>query len=272
MVKVRILTAVALVVVLLLAIFEAPSVVWQAFVAFLVCLAGREWFALMGLPAKTCVGLGVLAAVPALCFGQFCSDFFWHSFSVFVYVIAVLFWLVVVPPVLRARPMFHGPFWRYGAGFVVLIPASIAMIQLRQVHPWVLIAALAPVWIADIFAFFVGRTIGKHKLAPNISPGKSWEGVAGAVVGVVIYALVVQQFIPAIASVLGVIICVAVAFFFTAMSVMGDLFESLAKRQAGVKDSGNLLPGHGGVLDRVDSLLSTLPFAGVLLSAWHIWI
>jgi phosphatidate cytidylyltransferase len=120
---------------------------------------------------------------------------------------------------------------------------------------------MAMVWVADISAFFAGRKFGRHKLAPNISPGKTWEGVAGALLGVIVYVEIVilvsglQQH-----NALFVYALVGVA-----LSVMGDLFESAIKRQAGVKDSGTLLPGHGGLLDRIDALTSTLPLAALTI-------
>jgi len=120
---------------------------------------------------------------------------------------------------------------------------------------------MAMVWVADISAYFAGRKFGKHKLAPGISPGKTWEGVAGAVLGVLVYVVLVmagsgmtQHYSLILFAMVGV-----------ALSVVGDLFESAIKRQAGVKDSGTLLPGHGGLLDRIDALTSTLPLAALVL-------
>ena len=139
---------------------------------------------------------------------------------------------------------------------------------------------LVLVWVADIFAYFSGRAFGlrftKGKLAPSISPGKSWEGVWGGLVGVVVVAFIwvaadahwqapVASFYTSMAQ-QGWGFLVLVALFMVAMSVCGDLVESLIKRSAGVKDSSGLLPGHGGVLDRVDALLPTLPLAMMLTS------
>jgi phosphatidate cytidylyltransferase len=116
------------------------------------------------------------------------------------------------------------------------------------------------VWVSDIAAYFVGRSFGKHKLAPNISPGKTWEGVAGALIVVVCYALIWGQFIGKGDNIL-IINLVLLSLLLAGLGIIGDLFESLMKRQAGVKDSGNILPGHGGILDRIDALTSTLPIA-----------
>ena len=132
---------------------------------------------------------------------------------------------------------------------------------------------MATVWIADTAAYFAGRAFGRRKLAPAISPGKTWEGVYGALAAVAAYALALW---PAarraggfddsgIAPLAG---WIAAALVLAALSVVGDLFESLLKRQAGVKDSGSILPGHGGILDRIDALLAAMPAAALLSLAF----
>jgi phosphatidate cytidylyltransferase len=143
-------------------------------------------------------------------------------------------------------------------GWLVLLPTSFALYQLRAVDPLLLLGFMATVWISDTAAYFIGRAFGKHKLAPNISPGKTWEGVAGALGVVFVYALLWSYFAgqevqPKFLIPLLLVIVV--------LGILGDLFESLMKRQAGLKDSGNILPGHGGILDRIDALTSTLPVA-----------
>ena len=149
---------------------------------------------------------------------------------------------------------------------ILMTAAWFALMELSRAGWVVLISALAIVWLADIAAYFVGRAFGKRKLAPHISPGKTWAGVAGAVVAVVAIAetlaslwpqvpLFTTTLVQRVSLLTGVLlICGLVA-----MSIVGDLFESLLKRQAGAKDSGGLLPGHGGVLDRIDALLPVLP-------------
>jgi phosphatidate cytidylyltransferase len=144
----------------------------------------------------------------------------------------------------------------------VLLPTWIAMVQLRSLGAGALLGIFAVVWMADIAAYFSGKAFGKHKLAPSISPGKTREGAIGACVGVVIYGVAVRQifsldFMPW-ALWIGVLVGV------TAISIVGDLYESLLKRKAGIKDSSNILPGHGGVLDRIDSLTSTLPIVALV--------
>jgi phosphatidate cytidylyltransferase len=136
-----------------------------------------------------------------------------------------------------------------------------------------LLSVLSLVWVADIFAYFAGRTFGgrfsKGKLAQSISPGKSWEGVWGGMAGVVGLSLIWvylggQTLYSQLAERHGIPMMLLAVIFLAAMSVVGDLFESLIKRSAGVKDSSGLLPGHGGVLDRIDALLPTLPLAMML--------
>jgi phosphatidate cytidylyltransferase len=132
---------------------------------------------------------------------------------------------------------------------------------------------MAIVWIADTAAYFTGRKFGRRKLAPEVSPGKSWEGVYGAWVAVAVYAALLVPFAddagfrfavtaPAIAA------WIAFAVALASVSVIGDLFESLLKRHAGVKDSGSVLPGHGGVLDRTDALLAAMPIAAIAAQAF----
>ena len=131
------------------------------------------------------------------------------------------------------------------------------------------LGVMAAVWVADIAAYFTGRAFGRRKLAPSISPGKSWEGAYGAVAGVCAYGLACLSYIGYPVAEPGKLVLALVGLVaFTAVSIIGDLFESLVKRQAGVKDSGTLLPGHGGILDRIDSLTSTLPLAALVV----LWI
>jgi phosphatidate cytidylyltransferase len=148
---------------------------------------------------------------------------------------------------------------------LLLVPTWLALLRLQE-QPWVLLAILGVVWVADSAAYFAGHQWGRRKLAPAISPGKTWEGVAGAAVAVAVYhaAVWIFGFAPA-APGLGLFAALLVAILFP-LSIIGDLFESWIKRQAGVKDSGRLLPGHGGVLDRIDALTSTLPLAALAFS------
>jgi phosphatidate cytidylyltransferase len=176
--------------------------------------------------------------------------------------VATLFWLLVATPwVVRRWPM-RAPLALAAAGLVVLVGAFVAIVQLWSHSPWLLLAAMAIVWIADTAAYFTGRAFGRRKLAPLVSPGKTWEGLAGALIAVGLYALALVPLalrLGLAASLPGVLAWVVFAVAVAALSAVGDLFESWQKRQAGVKDSGRLLPGHGGVLDRIDALVAALP-------------
>jgi len=166
---------------------------------------------------------------------------------------ATVFWLLVAPIWLMFRFNIRQSKLLAVIGFVVLFPTWLALVSMRGISPWLLLLAMAAVWIADSAAYFSGKRFGKHKLAPQISPGKTWEGVLGAWLAVTIYGLILCYS-------LSLTYWVIVGLFgITVLSIMGDLLESLVKRQAGVKDSGCLLPGHGGVLDRIDGLTSSLP-------------
>jgi phosphatidate cytidylyltransferase len=153
------------------------------------------------------------------------------------------------------RPGQHA--WLGAAGFAVLVPAGLAMLALG---PLEVLLVLVLVWIADTAAYFAGRAWGRRKLAPAISPGKTWEGAAGGLIGALAYAIIGGFWIQEIAWTP----FLAAAALLAMVSIVGDLFESAAKRQAGVKDSGSLLPGHGGILDRIDSATAALPLAALL--------
>ena len=138
-------------------------------------------------------------------------------------------------------------------GLLLLFATWVALNGLQRISPWLLLAVLATVWLADSAAYFAGKRFGRHKLAPEISPGKTWEGVAGAILASTLYGLTLSYYLH-ISRWL-----IVGLWLIVVLSIIGDLFESLLKRQAGKKDSSHLLPGHGGVLDRIDGLISTLP-------------
>ena len=174
-----------------------------------------------------------------------------------LFALAAAFWIVIAPFWMWRGVRPTQTTWLGAAGFAVLVPAGLAMLALR---PLEVLLVLVLVWIADSAAYFVGRAWGRRKLAPAISPGKSWEGAAGGVIGAAAYAIICGFFIQGIAWAP----FLAAAVLLAMVSIVGDLFESAAKRQAGVKDSGTLLPGHGGILDRIDSATATLPLAALL--------
>jgi phosphatidate cytidylyltransferase len=192
--------------------------------------------------------------------------------------ICVLIWIVRLAPSLKlGLPPIDGLGSRLLSGIygVAILGCFVAILALYAHSPWFLLSAMALVWIADIGAYFSGKAFGKHKLAPSISPGKSWEGAIGGWFAVLLLAALSTR-LPALqdtfASQLlarhGWLAWVLVMTVIVAASVCGDLFESQLKRRAGMKDSSALLPGHGGVLDRIDALIPVLPIA-FLVDAWR---
>ena len=216
--------------------------------------AGFEWARLCKLAGAAAWIYGIAAASAFVLLYLMGEGALRASFAV-----AAIFWLAVAPLWLSRGVSREARGALVAAGFVVIVPAALglAVIPGKDV-----LLVLVLVWIADSAAYFVGRAWGRRKLAQSISPGKTWEGAAGGLVGALAYAIICGGFLDGIAW--GPLI--AGALVLAALSIVGDLFESAAKRQAEVKDSGALLPGHGGILDRIDSATAVLPVAGLLLS------
>jgi phosphatidate cytidylyltransferase len=262
MLKTRIITALILAAGLLAALFLLPrQAVWLLFVG-IVALAAWEWAGLLKMSSIARIVYAALISAPCLVLlaggmPQAVLQGLWW--------LAAAFWLLLIPFWFRAKWPLGNNLLGWLIGGLLLLPTWAALVQLHQRSPWWLLASMALVWVADIAAYFAGRTFGRHKLAPTISPGKTWEGALGATIGVCLYGCVVAHTAGyltgatagfLLSGLLGLLLL-------TAVSIAGDLFESLAKRQAGVKDSSALLPGHGGVLDRIDSLASSLPLAAL---------
>lgn len=273
MLKARVATALVLLAVFLSLVFLLPFSAWMAFSCTVAGIGAWEWAGLLKLNSMgRMVHAGATFCITAL-FGwgifDLASGLITHVGLLLAWlVLAAAFWLLVVPLWLRAKWSIDSGISGLLAGWTVLIPACLALMQLRAASPALLLAAMAFVWLADISAYFSGRTFGRRKLAPSISPGKSWEGVAGAALVVFPYGVIAASIAGILpTSITGYLILFCALQLFLYVSILGDLFESLAKRQAGMKDSGSVLPGHGGVLDRIDSLTSTLPLAGLALLA-----
>ncbi len=254
----RALTAAALLAVFIPALFLAPALLWVLLIAFVAGVAAYEWGRISAFPAwlpkAYGAGMGMMAMIvyflPA------------HSHAMLIlYAMAAVFWVSVAPLWLAGRWRAEGFFVRALAGALVILPAWAAAVGLRERSPLLLLGVMVLVWIADSAAYFAGRRFGRHKLAPGISPGKSWEGVMGAGAALILYASAISAAINGL-RIPGALILAAALLYF---SILGDLFESWMKRVAEVKDSGTLLPGHGGVLDRIDALCAALPIAAGIL-------
>ena len=275
MLRTRVITAVVILLLLLGMLFFAPPLVWAAFV-LVVALAGCwEWSRMSGLE-KTgqnvfLVLSGAIGGALWLAYAR-APDTHFVSVASFAFIAAALFWIVLAPLWLakKARP---GPLVCALAGWIVMWPTWFAFVVLRDASPWLLLAIAAVIWVADIAAYFAGKRFGRHKLAPAVSPGKTWEGVMGALAGVAVYGIVLALVarsqptpISAIFDAANGVPVIVAMLVLAALSIVGDLLESWMKRGAGLKDSSRLLPGHGGILDRIDALTSTLPVAAFVLS------
>ncbi|MEQ1836822.1 MAG: phosphatidate cytidylyltransferase [Candidatus Nitrotoga sp.] len=269
MLKQRVITAIILLVGFLGALFYLPDVIWVGLVIGIVLIGVSEW-ARLAKYARTdtyiylCLSLILMLA---LVWFYVSSPTYTDFLHLIIYGVAAVLWILIVPAWMIGSWQVRQPLLMALIGWMLLIPTGLAMVDLRVQSPWLLLCIMSVVWMADIAAYFTGRKFGKHKLAPSISPGKSWEGVGGALLGVSLYVLILiwaSGFLATQQMYLGILFLAA--WITVGFAVIGDLFESAIKRQAGVKDSGAILPGHGGLLDRIDALTSTLPItAGVLL-------
>ena len=265
MLRERVVTAIVLLLVLGAALFWLPLAPWRGFCGFIAAAGGWEWAGLARSGKSQRLVYGAIVGVLVYLIAALSSA----AVDICVFAVSALFWFLVAPGWLRNRWQLKNTGLALACGLVVLIPAALALARLRSHSPWLLLAVCALVWVADIGAYFGGRAFGKRKLAPQISPGKSWEGVWSGLAAVLVYGAVVYATgLPMVPEVLSWPIAMLLLVILVSLSVEGDLFESLLKRQAGIKDSSNLLPGHGGVLDRIDSLTSTLPLAALWVALW----
>jgi phosphatidate cytidylyltransferase len=224
-------------------------------------LSGRFRIAMGVALAFICLALIVLAPAAVGLEAGF-SEAAWRLGRWF-YLPAAVFWLFCVPLWMLRRWLLPKSALGVVVGLVLILPTWLALVQLKQAGGLSLIAIMATIWLADIAAYFFGRTFGRHKLAPSISPGKTWEGALGGGLAVIVYGFILAPKLPVAFAGNYALLFIALILL-TVISVIGDLFESLLKRQAGLKDSSAILPGHGGVLDRIDSLTSTLPLVALV--------
>jgi phosphatidate cytidylyltransferase len=260
----RIATALALFAAVLAALFLLPSSAWGAVTLGGIAVAAGEWATLAGYgrSAWLLFVAGVLLIGINLLFSPLAGFARGWPDGVVLAVCgpATVFWMLFAPAWLRGQWRPRSPLVLAIVGWLVLIAAWVAVVELQARSPWLALAAMAIVWIADIAAYFAGRAFGRHKLAPAISPGKTWSGLCGGVLGAALAGAVAAWLLGSGRLVQGA----GLGAFLAAVAQLGDLLESAFKRLAGVKDSGSLIPGHGGVLDRVDGLLLAAPALAVL--------
>jgi phosphatidate cytidylyltransferase len=271
MLKTRVITALVLLAVLLPILFLLPPVYIGVFFLAALMTAAWEWSRLLAPEAGRAAYVYAIFCLMTILFLLGMQNANWQ-FALLL--LAVIFWFFIAPFILakgmnlslqKLRPF-------YVVLGLILLPATwFALVFLRELGLVFLLSTIALVWVADIGAYFIGKAFGKRKLAVQISPGKSVEGAIGGLILCYGYALVCAFSLPFESTLFGawairfgwapMLLMVTVL---TAFSIFGDLFESQLKRLAGVKDSSHLLPGHGGVLDRVDALIPTMPIAALL--------
>ncbi len=281
MLKTRVITALIILPIVLVALFMFPNWAWDIFTMGVALVSCWEWSRFCQFPVGgKRIYFALSAALAAVIFFAYLDNRFveFKQLAYIGFIISALFWFI-------AAPLWLANLWRPGsrsiaavAGWIVVFPTWLAFLILHDQSPWLFLSFAFIVWVADVFAYFVGKAIGKQKLAPSISPGKTVQGALGGMVGVALYFFIWKMLAEQSVSrgetwanellshgvwLLGFFVLLGV------LSVIGDLFESWMKRGAGMKDSSGLLPGHGGFLDRIDALTSTLPIAGlyILLTA-----
>ncbi|MFT6552135.1 MAG: phosphatidate cytidylyltransferase [Zhongshania marina] len=281
MLKQRIITAVVIVLALLAALAYLSMPVLSVVFGLIVLLAAWEWSDLSGLSSKVSRISYVLVCAALMAAAAWKTNLFAgvDQSEVKEIVIAASLWWAIALLWVKSYPLsagLWGSLWMRGLiGMLVLVPAWLALCYLRSLEGgvWLILSVIALVASADIGAYFVGRAFGKAKLAPEVSPGKSWAGFWGGLASTVLlstilWALLAKVSPGAIPTGLLPLLCLVTVTVLA--SVLGDLLESMVKRHRGIKDSGQLLPGHGGIMDRIDSITAAAPvFAlGLMATGW----
>ena len=251
MLRQRVLTAIVAVVLLLSVLFYAPQPLVRVIIALLFMAAAWEWSQFLGSPSRAIrilyVALVVLAGgILALVFDD-------AAMRQWVFGVAVVWWLLALIWVFNFPTPIPSPL-SWLCGWLIIVPAYIALDNLYLYSPWLLLALLVVIWLADIGAYFSGRALGRVKLAPRVSPGKTREGVVGGLVASLSAAAAMAVYEEA-----NLLVVLPLCFAVVLMSVVGDLTVSMFKRHAGIKDSGTFFPGHGGILDRIDGVSAAAP-------------
>ncbi|MCQ4301879.1 phosphatidate cytidylyltransferase [Pseudomonas songnenensis] len=263
MLKQRIITAAILLPVAIIGFFFLHGLAFALFIGLVVALGAWEWARLAGFASQPArVGYAVLVVALLVALYQL------PGLTPWLLALAIFWWLAATYLVLtypESSRLWGGSVGSLLIGLAILLPAWQALVVLKQwpLGNWLILAVMVLVWVADIGAYFSGKAFGKRKLAPQVSPGKSWEGLVGGLLTSLLVTLAVgvyRGWAPRelILALLGAAVVVLI-------SVIGDLTESMFKRSSGIKDSSQLLPGHGGVMDRIDSLTAAVPVFAVLL-------
>jgi len=258
--KQRVITALVLLPIVVWCVFFAPSIwAFRIFAAAIVAVAAWEWTAMMGWKAPALRAVYAAAVLASLVVLALQADILKVA-QLPLLGVAVLFWLIA-HRLVRAYPAGTDG-WANTAmlaplGFVLLVPAWLGLVLLHGLSAWWLMYLFVLVWGADTGAYFAGRAFGKHKLAPSVSPGKTLEGFFGGLLLTMTVAVAVALYRDLAGQRFWAFLLLSLLTVLA--SVLGDLFESMVKRHAGIKDSGTIFPGHGGALDRIDSLTAAAP-------------
>jgi len=267
MLKTRIITALILIAAFIPALFMFSIEAWAVAMLAISLLAIYEWGTIIKLNQFELFTYTAISAILGVLMVMLMKKFGFHWFfyrSLLAFLIATIFWVFVVPIWLKKRFVIDNKAMMAVLGILLIAPLWLALVCAKGADPRLLLVLLSTIWIADSAAYFAGKNFGKNKLAPIISPGKTWEGVFGALVAVTVFAGMLHLWFG-----VNNIAVFPLLWIVTIFGVIGDLFESLMKRQANIKDSGDLLPGHGGVLDRIDGLIPSLPIAIMAIYAYN---
>ena len=271
MLKQRIITAAILLPIALIGFFVLEGLAFALFIGAVVVLGSWEWARLAGYEAQP-VGVLYATAVALLLWGLYLVP----SLASWLLSISVIWWLAATALVVTypsSQRHWGGPAGSLLIGLLILLPAWQGLVLLKQWPQgnWLIVAVMVLVWAADIGAYAAGKAFGRRKLAPLVSPGKSWEGMIGGLFTSLLITLLVGLYQSWTTREL--VLALLGAALVVVISVVGDLTESMFKRSSGIKDSSQLLPGHGGVMDRIDSLTAAVPVFTVLLwlAGWGAW-
>ena len=269
MLKLRIISAVILAPIVVLSVLYMPQPWFALFLAVIALLGAWEWATMVTntlFPRITYVL--VCAVLIAVCWFIFDQN---HIHLLML--LGSMYWVFILMLLSFYQSSWIGNYlldsFLHYSGYFVIVTGWLAMLSVHQQQPFMLLFLFVLIWVADIAAYFTGKRFGRNKLAEQLSPGKTREGVLGATIGALLFSLVGlyfwQEKLAWGLAIYFILLCVLSAL----ISVVGDLFESLLKRNAGKKDSGSIIPGHGGVLDRIDSLLAASP--GFMLGLYWLY-
>lgn len=265
MLKQRIITALILAPIAIAGIFLLPGVPFSVFVGAVLTVAAWEWANLAGIA-------GVYRYVYAGVMALLLLAAYWMP-AILVLTVGAAWWFLALVLVVNYPSLTHLWGTRFGRaviGPIMFAPALVGLVQLKLMPDsnWLILLLFLLIWGADIGAYFAGRAFGRKKLIPDVSPGKSWAGLYGGLASALLITagMMLYKGEPDLVSAHGLVFLL-VCGFVVQVSVLGDLAESMFKRHRGVKDSSNLLPGHGGILDRIDSLLSASPVFALCIMA-----